>query len=216
MSLQPFFVSSVTSFQTHFPEDVDCKVGWLEKTGRIWRATQNIVEFFECDTGHSLYTWEYTPSKYAIIQNVCECETSVRKIYYLLTIRLTSSSVVCLLEFNRLIKAIELPVKIASQCYFNYSTGLTYSTALSSFNGIVVLGCYGGHVLTMDLQLDVAMENSIDDEFTHASLQEINPSDSPKVTRQQLLKEGIHVCFDLNSKLLCDINLLFCTSWMII
>lgn len=201
MSLESNFVSCLTSFQTSFPEASNSKVGWLEKSGRIWRATQNTVEFFERDTGYSQYCWEYKPSKSAVICNVCECETPRGRIYYLLAIRLTSSSLVCLLEFNRLIKVIELPVDIGCMCFFNYSAALTYS-ALGSFHGIIALGCHGGHVITMDLQLDVGMNKSLDvyKTLVHASIRELLPRDSPKVARQQLLKDGIHVYFNLNSK----------------
>ena len=201
MSLDSVFVSSLTNFQTYFPEAANSKVGWLEKSGRIWRATQNTVEFFERDTGHSLYCWEYKPSKAATICNVCECETTRRKIYYLIIVHLASSSVVCLLEFNRLIKVIELPVKITCTSFFNHSAALIHSP-LASFRGIVVFGCYGGGVYTMDLQLDVGMEKSLNivKTFVPSSIREIFPRDSPKVARQQLLRNGIHVFFNLNSK----------------
>ena len=197
MSLESIFVSSLTNFQTCFPEAADSKVGWLEKSGRIWRATQNIVEFFERDTGYSLYCWEYKPSKSATICNVCECVTTRGKIYYLTIVHLTSSSLVCLLEFNRLIKVIELPVKITCISFFNHSTSLTH-LPLGSFHGILAFGCHGGQVFTMDLQLDIAMEKSFKT-FVPSPIKEILPKDSSKVARQ-LLRDGIHVIFNLNSK----------------
>ena len=191
-------MSSLTNFQTYFPEATNSKVGWLEKSGRIWRATQNTVEFFERDTGYSLYCWEYKPSKSATICDVCECVTSRGRIYYLVIVHLTSSNLVCLLEFNRLIKVIELPVKITCTSFFNHSAALSHSP-LGSFRGIIAFGCHGGHVITMDLQLDVGMEKSFKT-FIPSSIKEILPRDSPKVARQQLLRDGIHVFFNLNSK----------------
>ena len=201
MSLESSFVSPLTTFQTVFPEASHSKVGWLEKSKRIWRATHNTVEFFERDTGCSLYCWEYKQSKSATIFNVCECVTPHGRIYYLVTIQLASSNLVCLMEFNRLIKVIELPFTICCVCFFNHSTALPRSP-LSSFHGIMVCGCHGGHVIAMDLQLDVGMEKSINvyKKIVHSSIREILPKDSPKVARQQLLKDGIHAYFNLNSK----------------
>jgi len=189
----------VTNFQTSFPDSSNSKVGWLEKSGRIWRATQNVVEFFERDTGYSLYSWEYKASKSATIWSVHECETTHEKICYLIAIQLAGSSLVCLLEFNRVIKMIEVPMKVTSLCFFNNPSAMAYS-ALSSFRGIIVLGCHGGDVLTMDLQLDVGMSKSIDVCKKYSPIREISSRDSPKVARQQLLKDGIHVFFNLNSK----------------
>ena len=201
MSSESAFVSSLTYFQTCFPEAANSKVGWLEKSGRIWRATQNTVEFLDNKTGHSLHSWSYEPSKSATIWDVCECETTRGRIYYLIIIHLASSNLVCLLEFNRLIKVIELPVKISCACFFNHSASVTHSP-LASFHGIGVLGCHGGSAITMDLQFDVGMKKSLNIYKTTApsSIREIMPRDSPKVARQQLLRDGIHVFFNLNSK----------------
>ena len=201
MASESALVSSSTYFQAFFPEEANSKVGWLEKSGRIWKATENAVEFFDNKTGQSLYSWSYKPSKSATIWNVCECETTRGKIYYLIIIHLPSSSLVCLLEFNRLIKMIELPVKISCTCFFNHSASVTHSP-FASFHGIVVLGCHGGSAITMDLQFDIGMEKSLNIYKTIApsSIREILPRDSPKAARQQLLRNGIHVFFNLNSK----------------
>lgn len=201
MSLESISLSPLTNFQTYFPEASHSKVGWLEKSGRIWRATQNIVEFFERDTGHSLYCWEYKPSKAATICNVCECETTRGKVYYLIVVQLTSHSLVCLLEFNRIVKLIELPVNISSLCFFNHSAALAHSI-LSPFYGIITFGCHGGRVITMDLQLDTDMDKSLNihKKLVHSTTREITTRDSPKVARQQLLRDRIHIYFNLNSK----------------
>ena len=203
MSLESISVSPalspLTNFQTCFPEVAHSTVGWLEKSGRIWRATQNTVEFFERDTGYSVYCWEYKPSKFATISNVCEFVTSRKRIYYLVTIQLTSGSLVCVLEFNRLIKVIELAVNVASVCFIN-SIALIRSP-LNSFHGMAVLGCHGGYVIMLDLQLNVGMDKSLNiyKTLVHASTQEISSKDSLKLAHQ-FAKDGVHGFFNLNSK----------------
>ena len=204
MSLEAISVSPtlspLTKFQTCFPAAAHSTVGWLEKSGRIWRATQNTVEFFERDTGYLVYCWEYKPSKFATICNVCECVATRRRIYYLVTIQLTSGTLVCLLDFNRLIKVIELPVNVASVCFINNSTSLTRSP-FNSFHGISVFGCHGGHVIMLDLQLNVGMDKSLNvyKTLVHASTQEIASKDALKFAHR-FAKDGKHAFFNLNSK----------------
>lgn len=204
MSLEAISVapslSPLTNFQTCFPEAAHSTVGWLEKSGRTWRATQNTVEFFERDTGYLVYSWEYKPSKFASICNVCECVATRRKIYYLVTIQLTSGTLVCLLEFNRLIKVIELPMNVASVCFINNSTTLPRSP-FNSFHGIAVFGCHGGHVIMLDLQLNVGMDKSLNiyKTFEHSSIQDITSKDALKFAHQ-FAKDDKHAFFNLNSK----------------
>jgi len=198
---EAFYASPMIGFQTWYLDSEHSSVGWLEKSKRIWKATQNVVEFFNRDTGQVVYYWEYKRAKSAIIYNVCECEDEHGKIYYLTVIHSGNSSLVCLLDFNRLVKIIELPVKITAMCDSSGAATLSAYSLLSAFHGVASFGCSGGLVLMVDMQMDVNMNKCLDEKSCNpVSLREINPKDSPKVARQQLLKSGVHVFYNLSSK----------------
>ena len=208
---EAFYASPMIGFQTWYLDSEHSRVGWLEKSKRIWKATQNVVEFFNRDTGQVAYYWEYKRAKSAIIYNVCECEDEHGKIYYLTVIHSGNSSLVCLLDFNRLVKIIELPVKITAMCDSSGAATLSAYSLLSAFHGVASFGCSGGLVLMVDIQMDINMNKCLDEKSCNpVSLREINPKDSPKVARQQLLKNGVHVFYNLNSKK--ESILLFCYS----
>ncbi|XP_065890104.1 protein ELYS-like isoform X2 [Dysidea avara] len=196
---EAFHVSPMIGFQTWYLDNEHSSVGWLEKSKRIWKATQNVVEFFNRDTGQVAYYWEYKRTKSAVICDVCEVEDEHGKIYYLTVIHSGNSSVVCLLNFNRLVKIIELPVKITAMCNTSGAATLSAYSLMSAFHGVASFGCSGGFVLMVDMQMDINMKKCLDEKIcTPVSLREINPKDSPKVARRQLLKSGVHVYYNLN------------------
>ena len=198
---EAFNVTPMIGFQTWYPDSQNSSVGWLEKSKKIWRATQNVVEFIDRDTGQVAYYWEYKRSKSAVINDVCECEDEQGKIYYLTVIHSGNSSVVCLLDYNRLVKIIELPAKITAMCNSSGAATLSAYSLLSAFHGVASFGCSGGHTFMVDLQMDINMNKCLDEKScTPVALREINPKDSPKVARKHLLKSGVHVFYSLSSK----------------